>query len=320
MKRMKTVFGYLLFLLVFCAGESAAGSILLKPLVCVTGKSVTLRELAVADLPEDLWEQIADVPLFPAPQQVGNKMRLSRRDMKKFLHSFSPDIAELCSIPAQILIQRGGRFWDKADLSQQVDRFLTAKVVGEKGEIVFRDHQLPSWIFSGKDGKSVRVELARKFAPGRIALRLELQDAAGRSVRRYSGSVFMDQWIAVPCAVHPLNRGERVNPATDVSFLRKNMAYLREPVWDGKGGIWRVVRPVGTNQPLYASSLESMPVVSKGKRCVLKFSGRYIELEVPALALQDGGIGQSVLVQNLQSKKTVVGRVVATETVVVGSR
>ena len=94
----------------------------------------------------------------------------------------------------------------------------------------------------------MRVELARKFTPGRIALRLELQDAAGRSVRRYSGSVFMDQWIAVLCAVHPLNRGERVNPATDVSFLRKNMAYLREPVWDGKGSIWRVVRPVGTNQ------------------------------------------------------------------------
>ncbi len=319
MKKMRIAF-WLLCLFVFFVQEAVAGSILLKPLVCVAGKSVTLRDLAVADIPDDLWQQIADTPLFLSPRQNGRKMRVSRRDMKLFLEKSLPEIADLCTIPSQILVQRGGRFWDKADLRQKVDKFLTAKVAGAKGEIVFRDHQLPGWIFSGKDGKDVRVELARKLAPGRIALRLTLQDATGRSVRRFSGSVFMDQWLTVPCAVHPLNRGERVNLATDVNFLRKNMAYLREPVWDGKGGIWRVVRPVGTSQPLYASSLEPMPVVARGKRCVLKFLGRYIELEVPALALEDGGIGQSIMVRNLQSKKTVVGRVVAAETVVVGSR
>ncbi len=321
MKRTRIVLGLISFLVIFFVQEAVAGSVLFRPLVCVAGKSVTLRDLAVpSDIPQDLWKQIADTPLFPSPQRLGSKMRLSRRDMKKSLEKVFPAVVDLCSIPAQILIQRGGRFWDKTDLRQKVDSFLTTKVAGAKGEIVFRDHQLPSWIFSGKDGKEVHIELARKLAPGRIALRLRLQDATGRSVRRYSGSVFMDQWLTVPCAVHPLNRGQQLNLATDVNFLRKNMAYLREPVWDGRGGMWRIIRPVGSTQPLYASSLEPMPVVAKGKRCVLRFSGQYIELEVPALALQDGGIGQSVLVQNLQSKKTVVGRVVAAETVVVGSR
>ncbi len=213
----------------------------------------------------------------------------------------------------------GGMFWDQAALRQKIDSFLTPKVAGLSGEIIFRDFQIPTWIFSGKDGRDIKIELVRKLAPGRIALRLELQDVTGKGIRRFSGSVFMDRWVSVPCAVHPIQKGNKVNISTDVQFLRKNAAYLRESVWDGKGGVWRTTRSVGTNQPFYLSSLEALPVIAKGERCVLRFSGKYIALEVPATALQDGGIGESVLVRNLQSKKTVMGRVLSPGVVVVGS-
>lgn len=320
MKRRRFFCLFFLFFAFLFAGKAVAGSILVQPLACISKSSVTLRELAVSDIPEDLWRQIADIPLFPAPKKEGSKERISRKEMQQYLEKqLGPEVAELCTVPSQILIQRGGLFWDQAALRQKIDSFLTPKVAGLSGEIVFRDFQIPTWIFSDKDGRDIKVELARNLAPGRIALRLELQDATGKGIRRFSGSVFMDRWIDVPCALHPIRKGDKVNISTDVQFLRKNEAYLRESVWDGKGGVWRTTRSVGTNQPFYLSSLEPLPVISKGSRCVLRFSGKYIALEVPAIALQDGGIGQTVLVRNLQSKKTVAGRVLSPGVVLVGS-
>jgi flagella basal body P-ring formation protein FlgA len=141
-------------------------------------------------------------------------------------------------------------------------------------------------------------------------------DMRDRKVHTLTGSAFLDVWRALPCAKRPLNRNEPLRPQ-DITFKRKNIAYVRHDVWDGKGGPWRMSRSVGEGQVIYSRNIEPLPVICEGEEITLKYKGDFIQLNVPALALDDANVGESIKVQNLQSKKRVYGRVKDSKTVVV---
>jgi flagella basal body P-ring formation protein FlgA len=128
--------------------------------------------------------------------------------------------------------------------------------------------------------------------------------------------VFLDVWQMVPCASRPLNPGAALEPE-DVTFQRKNLAYLREAPWDGSGGPWQVRSPVGMNQVIYASSLRPLPAVRKGDLVLLVYEGELIRLQIQAQVLADGAIGETIPVRNLQNNNEVLARVRDFETVVV---
>ena len=93
-----------------------------------------------------------------------------------------------------------------------------------------------------------------------------------------------------------------------ITSVRKNMAYLRSDVWDGRGGPCGLKSPIGELQVVYASSLEPLPEVRKGDTVTLVFEGSRIRLSTTAKALADGGRGETILVRNMQSGREVLAR------------
>jgi flagella basal body P-ring formation protein FlgA len=102
-----------------------------------------------------------------------------------------------------------------------------------------------------------------------------------------------------------------------VAFRRVNLASLRGEPWDGRGGPWRLARPVAEGQVLYKADLAHIPTVRKGSRVTLVYEGKTVRLTVHAEALTDGSAGETIPVRNSMSRKEVFGMVLDSATVVV---
>ncbi|MDL2268136.1 flagellar basal body P-ring formation chaperone FlgA, partial [Desulfovibrio sp. OttesenSCG-928-G15] len=178
------------------------------------------------------------------------------------------------------------------------------------------DFRLPQHVFMQHSGQELVLDLAKKMTPGRNSLRLLVKEMDGTVVQKLTGSVFADCWAEVPCSTVTLNRDDLLEHSK-VTFKRMNLANLRSDPWDGRGGPWRVSRPIGVGQVIYASDVAHIPTVRKGSIVTLVYEGRTVQLALQAEALADGAAGETILVRNLESRKDVYAVVRDSSTVVV---
>jgi flagellar basal body P-ring formation protein FlgA len=300
--------------------EVQGGQYLVKvrPAACVQGEKVLLGEIAdpLPVLPRVQWERLAATVLWDSPPSGKGPVAIPQARLSGLFHHHLGPLGGAVLVPGTLQLQRGGSVLMGDELERKVVEFLTPSSRALGGEVSYRDFRLPASIFLQGGASIMEIQLSRGFQPGRNGLRLVLRDPYNQKERSFSGSVFVDVWATVACAARPLNRREAVGPA-EVTFIRKNLAYLRGPVWDGKGLHMRMTAPVGDGQVLYADALEPMPLVRKGDKVSLVFQGSSIQLYVSAQALNDGGFGESIPVMNLETKRTVQARVHDAQTVVV---
>jgi flagella basal body P-ring formation protein FlgA len=218
-------------------------------------------------------------------------------------------------LPSQLTVQTGGSVVDSEELRQRVVAFLTPRAQSMGGEISMRELKLPMYYFFDNAYDKLSVELDDAIRPGRNQIRLKGVSSDGKMLSSKAGSVFIDVWKTVPAAGKPMNRNERVT-RDNVTFVRVNLAY-KDNLWDGTGGPWRMVRPLGRGQPFTMSHIEHVPVIEKGERVVLVYKNSRIQVSIRAEALGEAGIGQQVSVRNLQSNKVVLATVVNDDTVMV---
>jgi flagella basal body P-ring formation protein FlgA len=272
----------------------------------VQGSMVTLGEIAVpvGEIDQNLWQKLAASKLWAAPEESGKPMNLTRpRLQQAMLESMGSSFASLCLYPPSIVIQRAGTALGAAEVQAVVVKALTPYLASLPGEAVLSDFRLPGTIFLAHPKQVLALDAPQNFAPGRISLKLAVRELDGSVIKRFTGTVFVECWAAIPCATVPLNRDEVLDP-TKITFIRKNLALLRgEQVWDGKGGPWRLTRVILPEQPIMLGDLTHVPTVSKGKKITLLYQGASVRLSVKGEALADGVKGESIPVRNLSSKR-----------------
>ncbi|PIE68998.1 MAG: flagella basal body P-ring formation protein FlgA [Deltaproteobacteria bacterium] len=285
--------------------------------VCVQGPHVVLGDLATAFGTEStvFLEHFASLKVADAPVRQGGKMILTADRIEAALARAAALPGNL-EMPSQVHIQQGGRVIPGSAIRAQVTAFLQQAFAVTDAEVRIREYRLPDYLFVPDPKGHLAMESSRTMQPGRVSFRINVVDAGGQVIRRIAVSAFVDVWVTVPCAARPLRRGTVIEPQA-VRFERKNLAYVRGSVWNGRGGPWRVKRPMGIGEVMYAKHIELLPTVSKGSRVSLVFDGPTIRLEVPAQALEEGGLGSSILVRNLQSNKQVLALIQDKDTVVV---
>lgn len=289
----------------------------LREAAVVKGGTVLLGEIAypVGEMPEKLWKTLSKQPLWPAPEKTGRAMSITGPRLKRAMRSYLPEYHRNCLYPSSIAIQKGGGLYDQATLHKVIVEALTPRIRALGGEASLRDYRLPSFLFIEDPINKIEL-LTNEVRAGRLSLRLAEVRPTGEVVSQATGSVFVDVWVGVPAASLPLNRGDLLGPDS-VTMVRKNKAYLRGEPWDGKGGPWRLSRPVGREQVIYAADLEIMPTIARGAQVDLVYQGKRIVLSVPAEAMADGALGEAIPVRNLQSRRQVFATVKDSATVVV---
>lgn len=289
-----------------------------KSAAVVHGPRVTLGDIAdfYGDLPSKTKADLSAVELWNAPGKGRRPVTVNRSKLRVILQHYLGELIRNCILPATLTMQYGGKVMSEEELRRAVVKVLTPYAMQFDGDYKFREMRLPDHLFFKDSMDSLKVTVPRAFKPGTNSFRLEVVSVDGQVLRQLSGSVFMDLWKPVPCPVRPINRKEIITPDL-ITWKSKNMAHLGNRVWDGKGGPWRVKAPVGTGQPIMRSSIEPAPVVARGDKVTLVYKGKHLRLTVPVEVMDDGGVGQTVTVRNLQSKRKVIATVVNAQTVTV---
>lgn len=283
----------------------------------VTADVVRLGDIArpLGEMDPGLWQRLAGTELFAAPERPLRPMSVTRAKLMEILQQQVGEAAKHCILPGSLALQRDGGLVRASELTAEIVRTLTPLAATLGGEAEFRDFRTPEFLFLRDPTHRVGVELATAdLKPGRVSLRLRELAMDGSAQRSATASVFMDLWKTVPVAGRPLNRGEALDDS-NVAYQRKNMANLRNDLWDGKSGFWRLKTALGKDEVIYQSSVESLPLVGKGDVVRLVYRGTNIRLEVPAEAMSDGGYNESIPVRNMQTQVQVYARVLDAKTV-----
>ncbi len=289
----------------------------IRGVACAHGPKGLRGDIAAprGDLPAATWKTLAARPLWPSPDHPGRQVALSHERLSEMLQHYAEDIAGACSLPQQIVVQRGGKVIEGMELNQRIVDFLTERGQAFNGEIELKDVHEPDYIFLPGDHDQLNIRYSGQLKPGRVNLIFEAKGSDGRAARRYAASAFVNVWKALPVPTRPFNRLEQLDPSC-IEFKRRNLAYFSD-AWDGTGGPWRMTKGVGANQVIRLSDIEPVPVIAKGDKVNLIFVGENLRLQVKVEALTDGGVGQRIQVRNLQSKRKITATVQDSQTVLV---
>ena len=307
-----------LLILLLCPGLAVAqGRLIVAGAVCVDGPAITLSDLARAEGEEakTLLAGIGAVPLLASPKFDGARVNLNGPRLRELIEQRLGTVLPPLDVPDQVQVQRGGQVLSTLAMRPAIDKILTNALSHYEGEVEIREHRMADYLFiSEKDPVQIRVVPVGTPAPGRISLRLEAVTEDGRLLQSFTGTVFADVWKTVPCAARVLNRGDMLEPGL-VGFARKNLAYMAREPWDGRNLPLRMTAAVGEGQVISADAVEFIPVVAKGQILTLVYAGQTLKLTVPVESLEDGGIGNTIRVRNMQSRRVVAAQVVDAETV-----
>lgn len=314
----KTVLFFALVLMAAYAPNVSANQnfrIMFKKAVCVESDYVLLGDIAepIGQFEDNFWTNLANIRLFRGPGPNSRPIVVPQKGLKIVLRKALGPYAANCVVPDKIIVQRGGKVMSEQELETRIVNFLTPQLK-DMGRLEFVKFHIPDYLLFPDKFDELVLESGDTPAPGRNMIRIKVVGASGNNIRQIAGTVFVNVWAPVPCAARPVNPTEPLAPRL-VTYVNKNLAYLNGDPWDGTGGPWRVKRPVGTNQVIYLSNLDSLPAVQKGDKVYLTFKGKFVHLTVPAEALGDGKIGEMITVRNMQSDRKILAMVVDTNTV-----
>lgn len=282
----------------------------------VHGDTVLLGEISepLGDIPPQKWHELSQTPLWAAPNQVGKPFQITKQRLHGALRQYIGMYADSCILPTTLAIQKGGGVIRDSELRQMVLQRLTPQINALGGHSDITEYRLPSYIFVAHASQSLILE-PTQVTPGRVNVRFGIQEIDGSIVKRFSGSIFLNLWIDAPTLVRPMNRGDAVRPS-DITYKNVNLAYSNGELWDGRGGPWQLARNMGALQPISTDDLKPLAAIHKGDKVVLVYNKGNIHLSVVVEAMEEGGLGDLILVRNLDSKKQVYGMVRDENTVV----
>lgn len=281
-----------------------------------TTDMVTLGDIAdpLGNVPPDTWRTLAATALWPAPTEAGKPFQVNKARLSQALREVLPDTADRCILPSSIAVQRGGFVLREDDLRAFLARSLTPQLNALPGKAELNDFRLPPYIFLSHPQQRVELE-AGKIVPGRITFRYVVREMDGVVLKKVAGSAFLDLWVEVAAAARPINKGDALLPES-VTFIRMNVALLREMPWDGRGGPWQVIRPIGTGQAIFQGDLATQAMVRKGNIVVLVYEKGNVRIETQAEVLADAEPGETIAVRNIQTRKQIFAVVRDARTVV----
>lgn len=276
-----------------------------------TDVTVARETINLGDLVEGAGAA-ADTPVFRAPALGRNGTIQVSRVM---------DAARLAGLtpanPAgavQVVVTRAARKIGKAEIETAARAALVARYGMDEPDVSLALDSGESTLFiepdaQGElrfldlfyDARSRRLEATLSIAGSRI---LALKPV------RVAGSVV--DLVNVPVLTRMIARGEPVRDS-DVRLERRPRSDLPGGVVTGTTNLVGKVARVQLNPGalLRDGDLAKQDVVEKNSLVTVVYEGPGLSLSMRAKALESGGIGDVVLVQNVQSKRQVQGTVVA---------
>lgn len=300
--RLSTVLAFGVSLAAFgLIGPTAAQTPRIKAEIAVSSDAIRLGEI-IEGLPKD-----ADIPVFRAPQPG---QRGTIRADRIIGAARELGVMEVSAEGLQMVsVTRPARTISRADMEDSVT--LLAKERGIFGDtsVVLDDHIAPRLVDAHRVDQVKITSFNRDQRSGRFEARLTLPGEAE----------FGDSWVVTGALVE--TRDVAV-PAGDLDrnspIEAKDLIVVKRPASQLNGEIIRKAedligmlprRPIRAGEFIRSGDIAKPTLVEKQATVTVIYAGRGITLSMRGRAQNSGTLGDSVKVQNLQSKKIVEGTV-----------
>ena len=141
---------------------------------------------------------------------------------------------------------------------------------------------------------------------------------------KVNGHIAARTWVMVKTSLitpivvsaYPIQRGEIITK-DKLRIIKKDLSGLPAGIFFNKNALIgkRAKVNIGANRIIYKNMVEIPPVIKRGQRVMIIAESDSLKVTVPGKAKENGRIGDIIKVQNLLSKKVVVGKVVSDQTV-----
>jgi len=141
---------------------------------------------------------------------------------------------------------------------------------------------------------------------------------------RLNGEIISKTWVMaktrlvtpVVVARYPIMRGEIITK-DKLKIIKRDITGLPEGIFLSKDLLVgkRAKINIGIGKIIYKNMVEIPPAVKRGQRVLIVAESDTLRVTAPGVAKENGRIGDLIKVQNLLSKKVVVGKVMDAQTV-----
>lgn len=278
------------------SGTALAETLRLRAEAVVEGEQVQLGHLI-----EGL-EKGGDIPLFraPAPGARGtiraDRVVAAAREM---------GIQGIDTAGLRVVsISRPGRMVTRADMQTLLGRALADR--GAKGDLdVIIDDHFTGRAVDNSNMDSLRViSLLRDPATGRFEARVALAGAAASDSWVVTGAVVETREIAVPVA--DFDRGDALQ-AKDLVMVRRPAHVVRADSITSMSELVGMIprRVLKAGEPIRSADLAKPILVEKNQLVSVVYASKGLSLSMRGRAQSNGAMGETIKVQNPQSKRIV---------------
>jgi len=210
----------------------------------------------------------------------------------------------------------GGTKLGEAQVLDALQRELTVSL-GLRGELKlsFLEPWAPVEIKNGKEWNLLVDGVPKNGLSANFPVRFSVE-VAGKKIGvwqlRVKAQLIEPVWVSI----RRLERGESINSAVaalkEVDVLNANKEVLTS---DEKLDFFEIAHPITADQILTRSDITPRRIVRRGKVVDVVVNEAGINITMKAMALADGGVGETIGVRNIDSKKDFQAKVVGSNTV-----
>jgi flagella basal body P-ring formation protein FlgA len=290
------------------AGEAGV-RIIIPTQVEVGGEEVFLRDIArIQGAGSQGLSSLAGISLGRAPRS-GQARWLYRSYVEYILErsGWQKD-AYYLEMPAKTKILRASQEISAAQFLMTVEEFLGKQANEAWKELRVEPVSIPERVSVAPGEVRLLVEGDRdEYTPGLLVLRLKVI-LNGQEVRTVPVTVRLHIKAQVVIAQRGLERFQIILPgdlATELRDVRQGeeVFFLPEP------GKYRVTRALRQGEVLKRKDLQLVPEVLKGTKVSLTVTSGSLRLSLIGLAMEDGWLGDTIRVKNIDSKQIVMANV-----------
>ena len=299
-----------LFAVLLALGQAEA-AFTLNTTCEVSGDGVYLSDLVDSKAGEAVPAILVDVS-----PSWGTVRKYSANELIKLINEKAQGVEVTASEPdQQTTLRRKSRSMDSSQILELLKSELLKSPLFDEGELEMELIRPWKPMLVPDGALEMRMLTKINYRTSQTSLRFQLMDA-GVPFGVFSAAVKISLWKDAWVATRQITRGTLL-PEAKLKKQRHNMIKVRQDLWGGNpsdGRFW-FQENISPGRLIYDKAVVMKPVVRRGSLAKAIITTGPLLVSTNVKVLEDGAPGEVVRVQNVRTRKEIIGEVIDEKTI-----
>ena len=299
------------FFAVLLALGQAEAAFTLNTTCEVSGDGVYLSDLVDSKAGEAVPAILVDVS-----PSWGTVRKYSANELIKLIKEKAQGVEVIASEPdQQTTLRRKSRSMDSSQILELLKSELLKSPLFDEGELEMELIRPWKPMLVPDGALEMRMLTKINYRTSQTSLRFQLMDA-GVPFGVFSAAVKISLWKDAWVATRQITRGTLL-PEAKLKKQRHNMIKVRQDLWGGNpsdGRFW-FQENISPGRLIYDKAVVMKPVVRRGNLAKAIITTGPLLVSTNVKVLEDGAPGEVVRVQNVRTRKEIIGEVIDEKTI-----